>query len=334
MTISISSGTKPYDGQINKYQRINPNGSMLVDSPTREIGGGFGSVADTVQSAFSNVGAGSASGVANNIATLSSGTSNSGYGSINSNAICRFQYSTANFLRGNFRLPSIGGANTTRSWGAFNFGTKPVILDGFYFSYDGSSSTLSVNVANNGVITTINSGAFNGELSSYTLDTNVHAYEIIYQLPAAWFFIDNVLVHKFKATTGMLTNNIHLTTGALASNSVSGVTSASLEIWASSISKMTATEPDPQYAHINTLSTTLVKRDPGTLQRIIINAPGTSSNVLTIYDNVVGSGKVIAAINVSGNTAASFLDYNLPFFIGLTVVSATGASADITIIYD
>jgi len=340
MTIKIIPtppvAVRPYDIQIDKYQRINPIGTMMVDMPTREVGGGFASAGfDSVALTAANVGAGSGVAVANSIGTLTSGTANNGYATLNTNAVARFQFTTANLMRGNFRLPALGGANTTRSWGAFNFGTKPAIQDGYYFSYDGSTSTLSLNTSSGGVVSnTVSSGSFNGEVSSYTFDTNVHTCEIIYQVPNVWFFIDSVLLHKFRATTAPLVGNIHVGLSGLVKNSAIGTVSVQLEAWAANLSKMSATEPGPQFFHINTLSTNVIKLGPGTMQRMCINTPGTASNAITIYDNTAGSGKVIASFVASAQSSAVEFDYNVPFFTGLTVVSATGTSADVTIVYD
>jgi len=142
------------------------------------------------------------------------------------------------------------------------------------------------------------------------------------------------LIHKFKAASSQMTANMHLASSSLASNSSSGTTSASLDVWAANISKMTATEPAPQYSHISTNSTNVIKIGPGTLQRVTINSPGGTNNTATIYDNTSGSGTVIGVINTTSGASSSTLMYNCQFSVGLTVVVASGSAADLTVIYD
>src|SRR6266404_1852987 len=110
MTIKIIPtppvAVRPYDIQIDKYQRINPIGTMMVDMPTREVGGGFAAAGfDSVALTAANVGAGSGVAVANSIGTLTSGTANNGYATLNTNAIVWFQSTTANLLRVTFSVP-------------------------------------------------------------------------------------------------------------------------------------------------------------------------------------------------------------------------------------
>jgi hypothetical protein len=87
------------------------------------------------------------------------------------------------------------------------------------------------------------------------------------------------------------------------------------------------------YTHVASgLATTIVKAAPGTLNRVIINQKGASSNLLTLYDNpTAGSGTVIAIIDSTAGVGA--LVYNCQFKTGLTAVSATGTGADFTIIW-
>lgn len=334
ITPSPPIGVRPFDSQINDYQRISPQGQMMTDSLNKLLGGGFTSTLDTVEWVAATSGAGSSSAVAGTVAVLTSGTANSGFGALNSAALARFSWATGNMMRSVHRLTATGVANTTRVWGAFNFGVKPAILDGHFFSYDGSSSTLSVGVANAGVLTTVASGSFNGEVSSYTLDANAHTYEIVFQIQNSWLFIDKVLIHHFKSVTAPLIGNMHVAASSSSSNSVSGTTSASLEVWSHNILRMSSSEPQPQFFHISANGTNVIRLGPGTLQRVIINSPGSNSNIATIYDNTAGSGTIIGIINTSGSASATTLNYNLPFFTGLTIVTAAGTSADLTVVYD
>ncbi len=87
------------------------------------------------------------------------------------------------------------------------------------------------------------------------------------------------------------------------------------------------------YAHLNSTGTTTIKSGAGILRRVVINTKGSASNTFTIYDNTSGSGTVIAAIDTVNGVLGHF-EYNVAFSTGLTVVDATGTSADITVIYE
>ena len=324
---------RPFDVQINRAQRISPVGGMIVESTDKEVGGGFVGSLDSVAWASGNSGAGSAVAVTSK-ALLTSGTANNGYGFIKSATMGRFHYASANLCRGTWRLPTNSIAGHQAQWGALNFGALPAIQDGFFFSYDGSTNTLSVNLANAGVITSIASGSFNGDIASYTLDNNAHKFEIVYQAFSAFFFVDNVLLHKFSPTTAQLSGNMALNASSISRNTGSGVLSGTLECWAQSIVRFGGVPPSPQFLNIAALGTTVIKLGPGTLQRIIINTTGSASNTFTIYDNTAGSGTKIGTVSGSGASSGSTLNYGCDFQNGLTIVSAAGTSADITVVYD
>lgn len=84
-------------------------------------------------------------------------------------------------------------------------------------------------------------------------------------------------------------------------------------------------------AHIATNTTTTIKSGAGALHSITINTVGIG-NTATIYDNTAGSGTVLAVIAtaIAGPTT---LYYDVAFATGLTVVTASGSPADITVSY-
>lgn len=83
--------------------------------------------------------------------------------------------------------------------------------------------------------------------------------------------------------------------------------------------------------HINSNATTAIKAGPGTLYAICINTKGASANTATVYDNTAGSGAVLAVIDTTAGVTC--LTYNAAFVTGLTVVTATGTAADLTVTY-
>ena len=104
-------------------------------------------------------------------------------------------------------------------------------------------------------------------------------------------------------------------------------------VLASNHSDIVTKKSASSYAHLNSTGTTTIKSGAGILRRVVVNTRGGITNTLTIYDNTSGSGTVIAAIDTVNGVLGHF-EYNVAFSTGLTVVSATGTSADITVIYE
>jgi hypothetical protein len=321
-----------YDTQISKGQRITPTGVAVVTDPVRLVGTNFGTTIDTLFWTAANNGAGSASGVANYLATLASGTANSGYGDIKSVRHARFLFAHPNLCRMAVRIPTVVVALNTRRWGAMDItaGSPPTINNGFYFELS-AAGVLSINTKATGIaVISVASGSFNGEVTSYTVDANVHAYEIIYFVMGVWFFVDGVLLHKVSPTTLILNSDPDLHVYAETVNTAAGVTSGTMQVWAGSILRYGRETSRPAYAHITTATTTVLKLTSGTLDHIVMNNP--TNNAITLYDNTAASGAVIAIINPGASATPFTLDYQLDFQIGLTIVTA--GTPDLTVVYD
>ena len=85
------------------------------------------------------------------------------------------------------------------------------------------------------------------------------------------------------------------------------------------------------FSNINTNTTSTVKSGAGVLKRIVVNKVGSLLNTCTIYDNTSGTGTIIATIDPV-HTQMVF-EYDVVFNTGLTIVTATGTAADLTIVY-
>lgn len=88
------------------------------------------------------------------------------------------------------------------------------------------------------------------------------------------------------------------------------------------------------YVHITTNTTTVVSAVPVSLNAVIVNSKGATSNTVTLYDHAsAASGNVIAVIDttsVPGDTNY----YKLKTTKGLVAVTANGTAADITIVWE
>lgn len=81
--------------------------------------------------------------------------------------------------------------------------------------------------------------------------------------------------------------------------------------------------------NITTNTTTTVKSLPGVLGGITINTKGSAGNTATVFDSTTGSGTKIATIDTT--SAQGTLMYDVLFINGLTIVTANGGAADLTV---
>ena len=132
------------------------------------------------------------------------------------------------------------------------------------------------------------------------------------------------------AATQATLSSIDAKFSALGQNTMSASTPVVLS---SNHSDIVTKKSASSYAHLNSTGTTTIKSGAGILRRVVVNTRGGITNTLTIYDNTSGSGTVIAAIDTVNGVSGNF-EYNVAFSTGLTVVNATGTSADITVIYE
>jgi hypothetical protein len=82
-------------------------------------------------------------------------------------------------------------------------------------------------------------------------------------------------------------------------------------------------------SHIATNTTVTSKTGAGILHAITVSTKGATGNIATVYDNTAGSGTVIAVIDTTAGPAT--LVYDVAFTTGLTIVTATGTAADLTV---
>ncbi len=322
------------DNDTDRLVRVNPgNGALAVDQTIRLIGPQFvGSTIDNQFWTLANNGTVSGAALAAGLVTLTSGTDNSGSGSLLSVQHARFLFVNPNEFRMIARVTDATVADCTRRWGAtiITAGSPLTLDNGFYFSLDGVGA-LSINYKTTGDgATSVASGAFNGDVSTYVVDTNAHAYEILYFEAKIWFIIDTVLIHSVAATTAKLTDDFNLHITAESVNSGSGTTSGVLEVFASSILRIGSPSTIPIFANLLANATTVLKRSGGKLHRITVNKFGANS-VITVYDNTAASGTLIATISSSVEQG---FEYDCEFQDGLTIVIAGGTASDITVVYD
>ena len=242
----------------------------------------------------------------------------------------RYVSGSPNKFRAVVRFPDVGSAanNNVREFGAFT------ATDGFLFQLNADTLNIVVRKAST-ADQVIAKAAWTGTYAAaFTLNTNVHTYEIQWTNSSAWFFIDDNIVHTVSGTTSPSTST--LTFPVCARNINTGIGSVlSLNVRTMAILRMGHETTVPIYKNITTSGgayplTTVCKYGPGTLHRITINTPTAASQTCIVVDNVSGTTPTIATIDMKA--LVSDFTFDCPFFTGLTIV--TSAACNITIIYE
>lgn len=319
-----------FDKQMGREARLTPMGWGINEQTVRLVGPQFADAADASFWTLANSGGTAASTIASGIATLlSSDTSGAAWSAITSVRKGRFMFAHPNLYRAAIRIPDTAEADNIRKWGVFEH-TNGTPSSGFYFELD-AGGALSVVCKSTGTTLSKASGSFEGEVDSFVVGTDVTAYEIVYFVMGAWFFVNGQLLHKFTPTTGQLVDNLTLPLAASIVKSA-GSEPAQLEVFANSILRLGSSAPAPAFANVTGAATSTLKRGSGTLHRVVCNNTGTPAPTLTIYDALSASGTVIGTIGATTGGIGT-LEYGVNFTTGLTVVS-TGTAANWTICYD
>lgn len=304
-----------------------PVGETITAPTFKLVGSVFpGSVLDT---AFwtANIGTGGVVGPTNGTLQLFTGTTANNVTSLTSVYNSRYIAGYINRFRGFVSLPDIGTANNTRRWGAYT------PADGIFFELSGT--TLSFVTRKAGVDTKVQNGTFNGiEGNFFPMDTAIHQYEIVYTSTAAWYFIDNELLHTSN-TNISYSSTLNLPITIENFNANGAVANVSMNATGATITRhgSAAGQPISKFQSAITAGT-LYKIGAGSLHSILISGIGNNANV-TLYDSTTASGTIIWS---SGAMAASTIPYAMDlkgvvFSTGLTLSVAT-AGCFVTTIFD
>lgn len=327
----LKVGLYELEDEFGGKGQFTPMKELRVMESVKMVGTTFGASIDTNFWTATNTGAGSASGVSNAIATLSSGTANNGFGKLISTRLARFQFGQPLLYRRFGRVNTLIAANNTSYWGACTETTQ-VPQNGVAFSIDGSG-VLSVNCFSNGAVSiTAASGSFNGQVSEYIMDSNAHAYEIVYFTAYAKFFIDGILIHTFIPTTTVLYQTLNTPICELTVNSAGGVLSRTIECWNATIQKMgkIINSQNVKYS-LGAVTASVAKNGAGILTGIIAST-GANTGTLLIYDAITATNPIFS-ISLQANQSFQISDTGLPFYTGLCY-TVTGANASVTLIYE
>jgi hypothetical protein len=245
--------------------------------------------------------------------------------------IGRYISGAPNKWRAVVRLPDIGTAanNNKRNWGCFS------ATDGFMFQLN--AATLNIVIRKRAVADqVIAKAAWTGTYAAaFTLDTNVHTYEIQYTNTNVYFFIDDNIVHTVTGLTAPNTET--LTFPCALENINTGIGPAvSLNCRTSAISRLGEPQSRPihKYSKGAVLAGAgLLKTGPGTIHGVV---NGNNKGTLALYDCATTgalSGQIILFDLVQCVGTIPFGLEGVDFNIGLIMVQTDGA-AETCIIFE
>jgi hypothetical protein len=273
---------------------------LMVSIPTRLSGGVFnGSAPDTNFYESTIVANGNATITGNTLClttTVDSGSSIQA----NAKSLARYMGASMNSFRSIIKLGDTGTANNTRQWGVYNGLT---FTDGFFFQLSGTTFSIVSRTGSSDV--PVNSGSFNGDVISWTVDTNFHTYEILYTNKVIEFYIDSVRIHSIRETSTSICNTRHFK--PFGKNTNTGVGSVcNIYCQVISISRFGASSSQAKtYFQQGTTAGVQLKIGPGAIH--ILNISGVvNSSVVTLYDGTSTAGTVIWASGSMSNQTVPF----------------------------
>lgn len=319
-------------GQIDESgfaSYLSPQGESIAVPLYRLIGEAFSDgILDTNLWTVS-AGTGGVAASIDGMLTLSTGTTANNIVTGQTNRVARYVIGQANRCTITGRVGDTGTLNNTRRWGAF------MATDGAYFELNGSGTTFKIVTRRNSINTSVTNGSFNGRYGgSYTLDTNMHKFEITYNTTHVFFFIDDVLIHTVHALTTTWSSTLNLPVRFENFNSNGGTTNCTMEMCAGAIAKMGTPTTQPRGFFQTGVTNTVVKVGPGNLHGLVLSSIANNA-VVTLYDNTAASGTIIWS---SGALVQNGLPFNIDmkgisFNLGLTV-SVTGAATSVMVMIE
>jgi hypothetical protein len=247
------------------------------------------------------------------VGTLSTGTTANSTVSLQS-PISRLLPATTNAFQADVQTGNTGVANNNRLWGVFDAN------NGYFFKLAGTTLQFVTRKAT--VDSTTN-------ITLFTLDTNFHRYKIVYNGMGAVASVDGIVVVTLTMNpAAVLTANDNLPIRLENDNSGGLATNQTLLVRSVGVDGHGILGRRSRFVRLNAAATTVVKRGPGTLRKIMVNN-GALAATVTITDNTAAGGTAIGVINAAN--PGSFI-YDLDFNVGLTVVIA--GTPDITVVYE
>jgi len=329
----LQTHTYGFQDSYATEQHLAPNGEVIAVPLYKLAGDVFtGNPLDT-NFWTPSLGTGGSAVVASGELTISTGTTANNAVEVTSVRTARYSGLAPNKFRTVVQLPDAGVVNNVRHWGVGTIsGTS--IQNGAVFKMNGTS--LELDTYRSGVEAPITNGNFNGQWGrNFNPGLTSHFYEIIYQPRQVIWFADNKIIHTLTANTAPWTDEIHLPIHFGNYNINGSTTNVSMSVRHGTVARFGIPDIQPTSNFVVGLNAGLnLKNSPGNLHGIVLSGI-TNNAVITLYDSLTATGKVIWTSGpLTANGLPFFIDTKrIPFSIGLTV-AITGANTNVLVMYE
>lgn len=239
-------------------------------------------------------------------------------------SLARYVGGTMNAFRTIARFGDTGKANNTRRFGIINgngYGVISNFTDGFFFQLSGT--TFSVASRTGSSDNAVDSGSFNGDVASWTVDALYHTFEILYTNKTIEFYIDKVRIHTFSQTSARICATRHFKPfGENTNTGVGEVCHLYADVITISQYGIPASQAKSDF-QVGTTAGRILKVGPGNIH--LLNISNITNNaVVTVYDGLSTGGRVIWASGAMSNQ-------NVPFNVSLDTAGGTPFEAGLFI---
>ena len=264
---------------------------------------------------------------------LDTNTTANGSAQYQTNRVGPWVAGTENAWIGTFALPEAALTDNLRRWGAFTtVGATLVPENGAWFQ-DDVTDGLSIGYRSlsqdaGGPVVVPMASWSSGE--TIVLGTGINTFIITYDFSGVSFYINKTLVHRLDSGNDVWTDDMNSHNTFQTINSNSAATSNSLMCHVAAIFRLGETHTYPAATYIAGGATTVLKRGPGILHKVV-NGDKIASSTVQIYDGVTAVNQLayIDGANVLGDSGL----LSIPFFDGLTIVTV-GAGLKVTVTYE
>lgn len=318
------------DYKNGNYFKVDQFNSIKVAEQSRLIGTKFtGTTKDTNFWTETVANGGTVTQTAGFV-TLNTNTTANGSAAYLTVRSARFIPNVSNDFRAVLKLGDTGAANNVRRFGNYDAN------NGAFFQLSGTTFSVVTRAA--GVDTVIAQANWNGVDQAFTLDTNIHSYDIEVGYQKCTFYIDGTLMHtaSVAGNAALLYQSLDLPITVENTNSASSTTACTISAALLAVSRYGKIETEKTYRNIATATAgTVLKYAAGRLMRVIFGTDATQ--IVTLYDNTAASGTIIATLTNTvpgggGHNTPAAIEFDCPFHVGLTVVTTTNNS--VTFIYE
>lgn len=304
---------------------------IMTADKNRLCGGVFNSTTPDTNFYTTVVNANGTATIVNSIINLVTTTDSGSSALVYTNATGRYIGGNMNHLRSVFRVGDTGKTNNTRRIGCTSLAD---LADSLYFQLSGTTFSIVANTTGLDQIK-IDSGSFNGDATTYTVDNNFHTVEILFTNKRIQFYIDKALIHTLTETTTPICGTRHLRPFVQNLNTGVGEVTG---LYAQSLTMLTwgNTKTQPKsYFQQGTTAGVLLKVGIGSIH--LINISGVANNAtITLYDNTSATGTVIYTTGAMTNQTVPL---TVPFNDGVIFTNGlfltiTAANCNCQVIYE